>query len=611
MCGIVGYVGAQEAAPILLDGLRRLEYRGYDSAGMAVCGPEGLQVCKTRGRLQALADLTEEGRTLTGTLGVGHTRWATHGEPNDINAHPQVSQSGLFAVVHNGIIENYALLRAQLTAKGYAFRSETDTEVVAQLLDYYYAASRDVFEAVNSMLSAVEGAYALGIVCADAPDRLIAARKDAPLLLGYGDGENFIASDVTALLRHTRDIVYMDDGELAIVTCGGIRIYDERRRPIEKEHHHIDWDVDAAEKGGYDHFMLKEIYEQPDAIARAITGRIRDGRVVLSDLTMTDREIRELGRVCIVACGSSYHVGMVGKYVLERLLRRPVEVSLASEFRYSDPIVGKGDLVIVISQSGETLDSMAALREARKRGARILSIVNVVGSSIARESHDVLYTWAGPEIAVATTKAYSTQMVVLNLLGLYFGDILGTVDFDTYTAMVQGIEALPAQMAHILSDTAEIQAAARELAGHEQIFFIGRNLDYALSLEGSLKLKEISYIHSEAYASGELKHGTISLIEEGTPVIAAATYMPLFDKAMSNVVEVQARGARVLALTTETGAERMHSRVARVLTVPETETMLLPQLGVVPLQLLAYYIALARGCDIDKPRNLAKSVTVE
>ena len=611
MCGIVGYVGAQEAAPILLDGLRRLEYRGYDSAGMAVCGPEGLQVCKTRGRLQALADLTEEGRTLTGTLGVGHTRWATHGEPNDINAHPQVSQSGLFAVVHNGIIENYALLRAQLTAKGYAFRSETDTEVVAQLLDYYYAASRDVFEAVNSMLSAVEGAYALGIVCADAPDRLIAARKDAPLLLGYGDGENFIASDVTALLRHTRDIVYMDDGELAVVTRGGIRIYDERRRPIEKEHHHIDWDVDAAEKGGYDHFMIKEIYEQPDAIARAITGRIRDGRVVLSDLTMTDREIRELGRVCIVACGSSYHVGMVGKYVLERLLRRPVEVSLASEFRYSDPIVGKGDLVIVISQSGETLDSMAALREARKRGARILSIVNVVGSSIARESHDVLYTWAGPEIAVATTKAYSTQMVVLNLLGLYFGDILGTVDFDTYTAMVQGIEALPAQMAHILSDTAEIQAAARELAGHEQIFFIGRNLDYALSLEGSLKLKEISYIHSEAYASGELKHGTISLIEEGTPVIAAATYMPLFDKAMSNVVEVQARGARVLALTTETGAERMHSRVARVLTVPETETMLLPQLGVVPLQLLAYYIALARGCDIDKPRNLAKSVTVE
>ncbi len=611
MCGIVGYVGAQQAAPILLDGLRRLEYRGYDSAGMAVCGPEGLRVCKTKGRLQALAELTEEGRAVPGTLGVGHTRWATHGEPNDINAHPQVSENGLFAVVHNGIIENYALLRAQLTKKGYTFRSQTDTEVVAQLLAYYYAASHDLFEAVNSMLSAVEGAYALGIVCADAPDRLIAARKDAPLLLGCGDGENFLASDVTALLRHTRDIVYMDDGELAVITAGGIRIYDERRRPIEKEHRHIDWDVDAAEKGGYDHFMLKEIHEQPAAIARAITGRVQNGRVVLSDLTMTDREIRELGRICIVACGSSYHVGMVGKYSLERLLRRPVEVSLASEFRYSDPIVGPGDLVIVISQSGETLDSMAALREARKRGARILSIVNVVGSSIARESHDVLYTWAGPEIAVATTKAYSTQMVVLNLLGLYFGDVLGTVDLDTYTAMVRGIEALPAQMERLLADTEDIRAAARELAGHDQIFFIGRNLDYALSLEGSLKLKEISYIHSEAYAAGELKHGTISLIEEGTPVIAAATYMPLFDKAMSNVVEVQARGAQVLALTTDAGAAQMHSRVERVLTVPETETMLLPQLGVVPLQLLAYYIALERGCDIDKPRNLAKSVTVE
>ena len=611
MCGIVGYVGTQQAAPILLDGLRRLEYRGYDSAGMAVCGPEGLRVCKTKGRLQALAELTEEGRAVPGTLGVGHTRWATHGEPNDINAHPQVSENGLFAVVHNGIIENYALLREQLTKKGYTFRSQTDTEVVAQLLAYYYAASHDLFEAVNSMLSAVEGAYALGIVCADAPDRLIAARKDAPLLLGCGNGENFLASDVTALLRHTRDIVYMDDGELAVITAGGIRIYDERRRPIEKEHQHIDWDVDAAEKGGYEHFMLKEIHEQPAAIARAITGRIQNGRVVLSDLTMTDREIRELGRICIVACGSSYHVGMVGKYSLERLLRRPVEVSLASEFRYSDPIVGPGDLVIVISQSGETLDSMAALREARKRGARILSIVNVVGSSIARESHDVLYTWAGPEIAVATTKAYSTQMVVLNLLGLYFGDVLGTVDLDTYTAMVRGIEALPAQMEQLLADTEDIRAAARELAGHDQIFFIGRNLDYALSLEGSLKLKEISYIHSEAYAAGELKHGTISLIEEGTPVIAAATYMPLFDKAMSNVVEVQARGAQVLALTTDAGAAQMHSRVERVLTVPETETMLLPQLGVVPLQLLAYYIALERGCDIDKPRNLAKSVTVE
>ena len=558
MCGIVGYVGTQQAAPLLLEGLRRLEYRGYDSAGMAVCGPDGLRVQKAKGRLQALADLTDEGKTMPGVIGIGHTRWATHGEPNDTNAHPQVSESGRFAVVHNGIIENYAELKKKLLEKGYTFRSETDTEVVAQLLDWYYRDSRDVFEAVTSMLSAVEGTYALGILCADTPDRLIAARKDAPLLLGYGEGENFIASDVTALLRHTRNVVYMDDGELAVVSAVGIRIYDERRRPVEKERHYIDWDVDAAEKGGYAHFMLKEIFEQPTAISKAITGRIQEGRVVLSDLTMTDREIRDIGRIFIVACGSSYHVGMVGKYNLERMLRRPVEVCLASEFRYSDPIIGPGDLAIVISQSGETLDSMAALREAKKRGARILSIVNVVGSSIARESDDVLYTWAGPEIAVATTKAYSTQMVVLNLLGLYFGDIMGTIDLETYTAMVQGIQALPHQMEEILSDTRYIQAAARELAGHDQVFFIGRNLDYALSLEGSLKLKEISYIHSEAYASGELKHGTISLIEEGTPVIAAATYMPLFDKAMSNVVEVQARGANVLALTTAAEIGRAH-----------------------------------------------------
>ena len=592
MCGIVGYVGKQQAAPLLLDGLCRLEYRGYDSAGVAVCGAGGLQVRKTPGRLKALEELT-------------------HGEPNERNAHPQVSGDGKFAVVHNGIIENYARLKQELIRKGCTFVSETDTEVVAQLLAYSYRQCGDVFEAVNQMLSQLEGTYALGIVCADTPDRVIAARKDAPLLLGYGQGENFLASDVTALLRHTRDVVYMDDGELAIITAEGIRIYDERRRPIEKEHHHIDWDVDAAEKGGYDHFMLKEIYEQPAAVRRAITGRIRDGRVVLSDLTMTDGDIRDIGRICIVACGSSYHVGMVGKYTLERLLRRPVEVSLASEFRYSDPLVGEGDLVIVISQSGETLDTMAALREAKKRGARVLGIVNVVGSSIARESDDVLYTWAGPEIAVATTKAYSTQMVVLHLLGLYFGDVMGTVDLETYSAMVRGIEALPGQMEQVLEHTEDIRAAAKWLAGEEDVFFLGRNLDYALSLEGSLKLKEISYIHSEAYASGELKHGTISLIREGTPVIAVATYLPLLDKAVSNVVEVQARGARVLALTTEAGGEELHKRVDAVVTVPETEAMLLPQLGVIPLQLLSYYTALERGCDIDKPRNLAKSVTVE
>ncbi len=611
MCGIVGYVGKQQAAPLLLDGLRRLEYRGYDSAGLAVYGEGTLRVRKAPGRLQVLEELTHGGADMPGAVGIGHTRWATHGEPNEVNAHPQVSADGKFAVVHNGIIENYARLKQELIRKGCTFVSETDTEVVAELLAYGYRQCGDVFEAVNQMLAQVEGTYALGILCADTPDRVIAARKDAPLLLGYGQGENFIASDVTALLRHTRDVVYMDDGELAIVTAEGVRIYDERRRPIDKEHHHIDWDVDAAEKGGYAHFMLKEIYEQPAAVRRAVNGRIRDGRVVLSDLTMTDKEIRGIGRICIVACGSSYHVGMVGKYTLERMLRRPVEVCLASEFRYSDPLVGDGNLVIVISQSGETLDTMAALREARKRGARVLGIVNVVGSSIARESDDVLYTWAGPEIAVATTKAYSTQMAVLHLLGLYFGDVMGTVDYETYSAMVRGLEALPAQMEQILARTEDIQAAAKWLAGEEDVFFLGRNLDYALSLEGSLKLKEISYIHSEAYASGELKHGTISLIREGTPVIAVATYLPLLDKAVSNVVEVQARGARVLALTTEAGAQVLHKRVDTVLTVPEAEAMLLPQLGVVPLQLLSYYTALERGCDIDKPRNLAKSVTVE
>ena len=611
MCGIVGYVGTQQAAPLLLDGLRRLEYRGYDSAGMAVCGEGGLQVRKAPGRLKVLEERVHGGADLNGTVGIGHTRWATHGEPNEINAHPQTSGDGKFAVVHNGIIENYAPLKQELIRQGCTFVSETDTEVVAELLAYGYRQCGDVFEAVNRMLSKVEGTYALGILCADTPDRIIAARKDAPLLLGFGQGENFLASDVTALLCHTRDVVYMDDGELAIITAGGVRIYDERRRPIEKEHHHIDWDVDAAEKGGYDHFMLKEIYEQPAAVRRAVTGRIRDGRVVLSDLTMTDRDIRAIGRICIVACGSSYHVGMVGKYALERMLRRPVEVCLASEFRYSDPLVGDGDLVIVISQSGETLDTMAALREAKKRGARVLGIVNVVGSSIARESDDVLYTWAGPEIAVATTKAYSTQMAVLHLLGLYFGDVMGTLDYETYSAMVRGLESLPTQMEEVLSRTEPIREAAKWLAGEEDVFFLGRNLDYALSLEGSLKLKEISYIHSEAYASGELKHGTISLIREGTPVVAVATYLPLLDKAFSNVVEVQARGAKVLALTTESGAPLLHKRVDAVLTVPETEAMLLPQLGVIPLQLLAYYTALERGCDIDKPRNLAKSVTVE
>ena len=611
MCGIVGYVGREQAAPILLDGLQRLEYRGYDSAGIAVCGEGGMRVQKAKGRLQVLKDLTHEGADLPGCLGIGHTRWATHGEPNDINAHPHVSRSGHIAVVHNGIIENFAELKGQLLHKGYQFRSETDTEVVVQLLDYYYEQCGDMMETVRRMINAVEGAYALGIVSADAPDRLIAVRKDAPLLLGFGEGESFIASDVTAIIRHTRDIAYMEDGEMAVLTADGITVYDTLGNEVTKKHHHVDWEIDAAEKGGYAHFMLKEIHEQPRAIREATAARIQGGQVVLRDLNMTDQQIRDINKIFIVACGSSYHVGMVGKYNLERMLRRSVEVVLASEFRYSDPIVQRGDLVIAISQSGETLDTMAALREAKKRGARILSIVNVVGSSIARESDDVLYTWAGPEIAVATTKAYSTQMAVLNMLGLYFGDILGTVDRQTYNEMARDMQRIPEYIEKILESAEDIHDIARKICKSEDVFFIGRHLDYALSLEGSLKLKEISYIHSEAYASGELKHGTISLIEDGTLVIALGTYGPLFDKAMSNVVEVQARGANVLALTTRSHAEEMGRHVPMVMTIPDIHEMLLPQLGVVPLQLLSYYIALERGCDIDKPRNLAKSVTVE
>ena len=612
MCGIIGYVGHQQAAPILLDGLARMEYRGYDSAGVAVRSEtKGLQVYKSKGRLQVLSDMIHGGADVEGTLGIGHTRWATHGEPNDVNAHPHVSEDGRIALVHNGIIENYMEIKQQLLRHGVVFQSDTDTEVVAQLLEFHYNECHNMLEAVGRVLRRIEGSYAFGIICADYPNALIAARKDSPLIIGCGEGENFIASDVTAIIAHTRDVIYMEDGEIAVLTAEGVSLFNDEMDPIEKAHSHIDWDVSAAEKGGYPHFMLKEIFEQPEAIRKTISPRIRDGRVVLDDLHLTRDYVESVSRIFIVACGSSYHVGMVSKYNWERLLRRPVEVCLASEFRYCDPLVDKHALVIFISQSGETLDTMAALREAKKRGARILSIVNVVGSSIARESDDVLYTWAGPEIAVATTKAYSTQMAVLNLLGLYFGEVMGTVDYETYTAMIRDILDLPEKLEQVLAQADRIREMAKDFAGRDDVFFIGRNLDYALSLEGSLKLKEISYIHSEAYASGELKHGTISLIEEGTPVIALSTYGPLFDKAMSNVVEVQARGARVLALTTETHREAMLARTDRVLTVPEVEPMLLPQLGVAPLQLLAYYIALERGCDIDKPRNLAKSVTVE
>ncbi len=611
MCGIVGYVGNEQAAPILLEGLGRLEYRGYDSAGVAVYSPkaEALEVYKAKGRLQVLSDMLRGGASVDGVTGIGHTRWATHGAPSDVNSHPQVSRSGKIAVVHNGIIENYAELKEFLMGQGVPFTSETDTEVVAQLIEYFYEG--DILKAVGRVLHRIEGAYALGIICADEPNQIIAVRKDSPLILGYGEGCSFLASDVTAILRHTREVGYMDDGEVAVLTRDGIQCYNYLMQPIEKEVAHIDWEIDAAEKGGYEHFMFKEIMEQPQALRRCIFPRVREGAVYFEDFHLSDDYICSLKKIYIIACGSSWHVGMVGKYHLERMTRIPVEVSLASEFRYMDPLVDEHTLVMVISQSGETLDTLAALREARRLGAHVLSIVNVVGSSIARESDQVLYTWAGPEIAVATTKGYSTQLAVVNLLGVYFARVLGTMTSQQCIDILDEMLLLPEKMEQVLSRPEEIQYWASQYFNHDSVFYIGRNVDYALGLEASLKLKEISYIHSEAYASGELKHGTISLVEDGTLVVALGTYGKLFDKAMSNVVEVKARGADVLALTTESRAQEMAKTATAVLTIPDAHELVLPSLGVIPMQLFAYYVALMRGCDIDKPRNLAKSVTVE
>ena len=571
---------------------------------------EGLKVVKAKGRLQVLSDIVEGGKNIHGTVGLGHTRWATHGEPSDVNSHPQVSMSGRIAVVHNGIIENYVQIKEFLESKDVKFVSQTDTEVVAQLLEYYYRG--DIMEALTKVLHRIEGAYALGIICADCPDRLIAARKDSPLILGYGEGCHFLASDVTAVIKYTREVCYLEDGEIAVLTADGITVYNHPYlQPVEKEKHHVDWEISAAEKGGYEHFMAKEIMEQPKAFRDTVFPRIQDGRVVLDDLNIDGEYLKNADKIYIIACGSSYHVGMVAKYVLEKLLRKPVEVTLASEFRYCDPLVSERTLCIVISQSGETIDTLAAMREAKRLGARILSIVNVVGSSIARESDDVLYTWAGPEIAVATTKAYSTQLAVIYLIALRFAELLGTIGEEEYENIVAEILTIPTKMERILENREAIQYYASIYFNHESIFFIGRNIDYAIGLEGSLKLKEISYIHSEAYAAGELKHGTISLIENGTLVVALASCVQLFDKLMSNVVEVKSRGADVVGLTVESKGSALKKTVDHAILVPDTHPMLLPSLDVIPMQLFAYYVALMRGCDIDKPRNLAKSVTVE
>ena len=612
MCGIVGYLGHRQATEVLVEGLSKLEYRGYDSAGVAVVSPEGkLQVKKSKGRLAVLRDLLQESDSLVGSIGIGHTRWATHGEPNDKNAHPHVGQDGKIAVVHNGIIENYLEIKNYLIRKGVKFQSDTDTEVIVQLMEYYYKKYSNLMDAVYAVLNRIKGAYAMGILCSDYPEQMLAARKDAPLLIGYGEEENFIASDVTALLSHTRTVTYMEDDEVALITADSVQIYDSDRSPVEKEKHIIAWDVSAAEKGGYAHFMLKEIMEQPEAVRKTVSPRITDGKIVFEELKEAVELLQNITRIYIVACGSAYHVGMVGKYTLEKLLHIPVEACLASEFRYSEPILGESALVIVISQSGETLDSMAALREAKKKGSKVLSIVNVMGSSIARESDYVLYTWAGPEIAVATTKAYTTQMVLLIMLGVYFAKQLSRISEEEYDKIMVGLDSLPEKIKDVLKNIDNYQKTASRYFNHSSVFYIGRNVDYALGLEGSLKLKEISYIHSESYAAGELKHGTISLIEPGTLVVALATYAPLLEKTLSNVVEVKSRGAEVILMATEETAKTISSQSSELFVIPETHPVLQPVLGVIPLQLFAYYVALNRGCDIDKPRNLAKSVTVE
>lgn len=608
MCGIVGYIGREEAAPILLDGLSKLEYRGYDSAGMAVFDGEKINITKTKGRLKVLSELTHDGKMLPGKLGIGHTRWATHGSPSDTNAHPHFNSDESIVVVHNGIIENYIKLKKKLESKGYHFISETDTEVIAHLLDYYYKGNP--LEAVTKIMHRMEGSYALGIIFKDHPNELYAVRKDSPLIAGHTDGGSIIASDVPAVLKYTRDVYFIENEEIVRLTEENMEFFTVDEEPLQKEPVHIDWDANAAEKGGYEHFMLKEMYEQPKAIADTFSPRIKDGNIVIEELGMNDDEIEAVKKIVIVACGSAYHTGMTSKYVFEGLARIPVEVDLASEFRYRDPILTEGTLVIVISQSGETADSLAALREAKSKGCKVLGIVNVVGSSIAREADNVMYTWAGPEIAVATTKAYSCQLIALYLLAMKFASVRGTISDEELRNMIDDLKEIPAQVEMLLNNKERIQKFANRYLAAKSIFFIGRGIDYAISMEGSLKLKEISYIHSEAYAAGELKHGTISLIEDGTLVTAILTQENLYKKMISNMEEVKTRGAFVMAIT-NTGNIDVEKAADYVVYIPKTNKYFTNSLAIIPLQLFGYYVAVGRGCDVDKPRNLAKSVTVE
>lgn len=608
MCGIVGYVGESQAAPILLEGLAKLEYRGYDSAGIAVYDGVQVYMKKAMGRLKVLSELTHDGELMPGTIGIGHTRWATHGAPSDTNAHPHFNKDESIVVVHNGIIENYLKLKKRLTEKGYEFVSETDTEVIAHLLDYYYKG--DPLEAITKVMHRMEGSYALGILFSDHPAELYAVRKDSPLIVGHTKDGSIIASDVPAVLRYTRDVVFIQNEEIVRLTKENMEFYNIDEEPIKKETTHIEWDVNAAEKGGYEHFMLKEMYEQPKAILDTFSPRIKDGQIVIEELGMSDEEIKSIKKIMIVACGSAYHVGMTAKYVYEGLARIPVEVDLASEFRYRDPIIEEGTLLLIISQSGETADSLAALREAQEKGARVLGIVNVVGSSIAREADNVMYTWAGPEIAVATTKAYTAQLIAQYLLAMKFAHVRGLLDDTGLAGMIEDLKKLPAQVEMLLNNKNRIQRFANRYLGAKDIFFIGRGIDHAISLEGSLKMKEISYVHSEAYAAGEMKHGTISLIEEGTLVTAVLTQEALYKKMISNMVEVRTRGAFVMSVTNvdNTEAERASDYV---IYIPKTNKYFTNSLAIIPLQLFGYYVAVGRGCDVDKPRNLAKSVTVE
>lgn len=608
MCGIVGYIGEQQAAPILLDGLSKLEYRGYDSAGIAVYNGEEIGMVKSKGRLKVLSELTRGGKELPGTLGIGHTRWATHGEPSNVNAHPHTNQSESIVVVHNGIIENYLKLKNKLKGKGYTFVSETDTEVIAHLLDYYYKGNP--LEAVTKIMHRMEGSYALGIIFKDHPDQLYAVRKDSPLIVGHTEGGNIIASDVPAVLKYTRDVYFIENEEIVRMTASGMEFFTVDEEPIEKESVRIEWDVNAAEKGGYDHFMLKEMYEQPKAIADTFSPRIKGEQIEIEELNMSAEDIRSIRKIMIVACGSAYHTGVTSKYIFEGLARIPVEVDLASEFRYRNPIFEDGTLVVIISQSGETADSLAALRESKRRGAKVLGIVNVVGSSIAREADNVMYTWAGPEIAVATTKAYSCQLIALYLLAIKFAEVRGKIGEQEKRQLISDLKKLPDQVELLLNNKNKIQKFATRYLAAKDVFFIGRGIDYAISLEGSLKLKEISYIHSEAYAAGELKHGTISLIEEGTLVAAVLTQEDLYKKMISNMVEVRTRGAFVLAVTNE-GNEEVEKAADYTIYISNTNRYFANTLAIIPLQLFAYYVSIGKGCDVDKPRNLAKSVTVE